>query len=144
MKAGLLQTLSVVRGLLISAAAVLSVTASANEDIPHDWKLVSRQAGYIFFEKAEPKAEFSYYRYKLSNPNQSTRSVAMEFMKNVRGRNLRPVPKVKGWEYSYVGNLPCATVVTKEEDYAVLINVCGSADTAEISRLIKISKTQFN
>ena len=131
-------------GILVLMSTLLPDVLSANDEIPADWKLSSRQAGYIFFEKAVPKAEFSYYKYKLSNPNQSTRNIALEFMKNVKGKNLRPVPKIKGWEYSYVGNLPCATVVSREDDYAVLINVCGEAEVSAISRLIKISKTQFN
>lgn len=121
----------------------------ANADIPVGWKLTSRQTGYILFEKSSPKTEFSYYVYKITDGgSRSTKSYAMEFMSNVKGKNLRPVPKIKGWEYSYVGNLPCATVVTREknensEDVIILINLCGNADKTEISSLISISKNQF-
>lgn len=132
------------------AGFVCVEVSSANADIPAGWKLTSRQSGYILFEKSSPKTEFSYYVYKITDGgSRSTKSYAMEFMSNVKGKNLRPVPKVKGWEYSYVGNLPCATVVTREknensEDVVVLINLCGKADKTEVSSLISISRNQFH
>ena len=121
------------------AGFVCVEVSSANADIPAGWKLTSRQAGYILFEKSSPKTEFSYYVYKITDGgSRSTKSYAMEFMSNV-----------KGWEYSYVGNLPCATVVTREknensEDVVVLINLCGKADKTEVSSLIGISRNQFH
>lgn len=116
----------------------------AYADIFENWKLVQKDSEKIAFESKSKDSRFIFAKVKDLAKSTTSRMYANALLNRYKGSNLRPIPKIKGWEFSYVTDLPCAVVVEKNHDVMDVIMLCGKATVSDTKELIKIATSQLN
>ncbi len=135
---------SSIRNIAFAACGILVAEAVwAGSDVLATWKLTERLPDRIRFVKdgatltvafdSDAKKHFS-----------AARSYAQALMDSLHGRDLRPLPAVKGWEFSFAGTLGCALAVSDDNDHYTITILCGSAPQEEISELLTIAEKQLS
>ncbi len=118
----------------------LSASAFADE-ILADWKLTQKSSEQILFINKDQTARFAYAAVPVAG-TATAKSYAKQLMTMYHGANLRPVPSIRSWEFSYVTDLPCAMLVSRNSRFEI-ITLCGKVSTSEVLELIKVSRSQF-
>lgn len=136
-------SLSLVVCFSLATNVVIANDDSSDNDVLSDWKLMQRKADYIRFEKKDSAVFIYTIDRNISEKNKSSRQYTSELMKRFNGADLRPVPEVHGWEFSFVTDKPCAAVISKATGLMNIVFLCGSAKDEEVSSLIKISKHEL-
>ncbi len=134
---------SLIRKAALFVCGVLAVqTVAAGADALATWKLTERLPDRIRFARdgasltvavdAEAKKHFS-----------AAKAYAQALMDSLHGGDLRPLPAVRGWEFSFAGTLGCALAVADNGDHYKVTILCGAAPREELAELLAIAEREL-
>jgi hypothetical protein len=112
-------------------------------NILDNWKLSYREHETIAFESKATSSRFMLSYASNVGDIYTAKDYAKKLLDKNNGLNLIPIPKLKGWEFSFVADLPCAVIVNKQNNKFEVAMLCGNASIEDVSELISISRAQL-
>ncbi len=125
--------------VLLSLVLVAPLRAA---DIPSNWKLVTRTPSSIKFSNGE-KTLTVIHDVDGKKQIAKTRAYAEQIMSLLKGSDLRPIPKIRGWEFVFSSNRGCASVVSDGGEWYRIVILCGEADSEDVKQLVDISEKEL-
>lgn len=114
----------------------------AQPSVMDEWKLKVKQPNYIVFENSANFSKFVLRKLDIDK-NISIKKTTIGIMEKLNGRNIRPVPKIKGWSFVYVDNNICTLIVHKNKNSYYMISLCGQVPKDQVKELYLISLEQI-
>ena len=135
---------SLTRRISLAVCGILVVDAVyAGSDILSTWKLTEHLPNRIRFVRDGASLTVAFDTEAKKHFG-AARAYAQALMESFHGRDLRPLPSVRGWEFSFAGTLGCALAVADDNDRYTVTILCGSAPREELSELLTIAEMQLS
>ncbi|MGN1392952.1 MAG: hypothetical protein ACI4V7_02710 [Succinivibrionaceae bacterium] len=126
---------------LIMMLSMINVSI-ASSGVLNDWRLADKQTNYLKFINKFTNSFFEYKYIKLDK-NFQVKNIANNLKIKFEGVELRPVPILHGWMFSYINKIPCAMIVSKKKEGIALISICGVSNYEDIKEMYLISVNEI-
>lgn len=112
-----------------------SVFYSLHAEELSNWEVLSSSNSLALYENNVDKSRLSIAIVPTNND--SARQYAVKLMELYEGHNLRPIPKLRAWQFAYASNVPCSIIVYHEnQEFFKVVMLCGKTDLNQLESIL--------